>query len=330
MNTFVLDRRQYLSADLLMAAAPRFSSPNKKFLYDLAFAKGIGSNGAIGYSRWNGCKLPATFCVSTHQTEIVERPGFFDYAASIDKSTAHWHLNFANKDVFFAWATSLLAQDELQVVEHPILIPLRLSAGRQGVSMLCNEEGTPMPILFTGVMRSLHLDTAPSAQIGRHEGLYGHRFTKAKPEHLLSATTVFERPLPSNILAIEAPLNGTGTYTNRQIDLILSTALSGFKAAANESQETLAVAEVAIHTGFWGCGAYGGNRVLMALLQMIAAQLAGIDQLIFHTGDPSGNAPFYQALQSFESFRGQSEIRTDQLVQEIVKTGYKWGISDGN
>jgi hypothetical protein len=24
------------------------------------------------------------------------------------------------------------------------------------------------------------------------------------------------------------------------------------------------------HTGFWDCGAYGGNRVLMALLQLLA------------------------------------------------------------
>jgi Poly (ADP-ribose) glycohydrolase (PARG) len=44
---------------------------------------------------------------------------------------------------------------------------------------------------------------------------------------------------------------------------------------------------VAVHTGYWGCGAFGGNRVLMALLQVLAAGSAGLDQLVFHVGDPA-------------------------------------------
>ncbi len=44
-----------------------------------------------------------------------------------------------------------------------------------------------------------------------------------------------------------------------------------------------------IHTGFWGCGAFGGNRVLMTTLQILAAEMAGLERVVFHTGDASGS-----------------------------------------
>jgi len=45
--------------------------------------------------------------------------------------------------------------------------------------------------------------------------------------------------------------------------------------------------EVRIHTGHWGCGAYGGNKSLMAILQIIAAEAAGV-RLMYHTLDQEG------------------------------------------
>ena len=51
----------------------------------------------------------------------------------------------------------------------------------------------------------------------------------------------------------------------------------GFRAAKLESQRRLESNQdaVVIHTGFWGCGVYGNDRVLIALLQILAARLAG-------------------------------------------------------
>jgi hypothetical protein len=53
---------------------------------------------------------------------------------------------------------------------------------------------------------------------------------------------------------------------------------------------------VVVHTGFWGCGAFGGNRVLMALLQAIAAQLASLEVLVFYTFDSGGTQALETAL----------------------------------
>lgn len=330
MSSFLLHRRQWNAKDLMDSVTPRFSSPNKKIMFDLAVKAAPPPRGNIGYSRWSKRRLPERFETTVHTTNVVGQAGFFDYAPDSDPTAIHWHLNFANIDVFTAWATSLLAQDELQVVEHPCLIALRLAAKKEGASTYCVEEGNPTPILLSGAERRLHFDIAPDSEAGRPYGLYGFRFTKATPDQLNSATTVFENPAPSNILAIEAPPGGAGLYTTAEISGVLVTALSGFAAVRDESRISMASENVTIHTGYWGCGAYGGNRLLMALLQMLAAEFAGIPKLVFHVGDPSGQAPFEQAMAIFNSIRLRKKLQSNQLIQEIYDMKFFWGVSDGN
>ena len=87
---------------------------------------------------------------------------------------------------------------------------------------------------------------------------------------------------------MEAPSSGRGRYTREQIEFVLSTAITGFSAAVSESRERVSPdVETAVHTGFWGCGAYGGNRVLMSCLQLIAACGSGLNTLVFHSGQDS-------------------------------------------
>ncbi|MCA9008157.1 MAG: hypothetical protein KDB01_00350 [Planctomycetaceae bacterium] len=65
---------------------------------------------------------------------------------------------------------------------------------------------------------------------------------------------------------MEAPACGFGRYTRDQIEFVLSTALTGFRAAVLESRKQRGEdVKTAIHTGYWGCGAYGGNRVLIRM-----------------------------------------------------------------
>lgn len=97
----------------------------------------------------------------------------------------------------------------------------------------------------------------------------------------------------------------------------------------DESQLSLNASTVRIHSGFWGCGAYGGNRVLMLLLQMLAAQLAGIDQITFHTGDGSGALPFQEAQEIYQRIR-ESNLPVDQVIDLVVGYHFEWGESDGN
>ncbi len=125
-----------------------------------------------------------------------------------------------------------------------------------------------------------------------------------------------------------APAGGSGRYDRATIARILVTAYTGFRAAVLESERQRGhPGPVAVHTGFWGCGAFGGDRVLMALLQAIAAAMAGVDRLVFHTFDRAGTRAL---AQSRKTLAGTGEIETDRLIDRIVDLGFRWGVSDGN
>lgn len=106
-------------------------------------------------------------------------------------------------------------------------------------------------------------------------------------------------------LGVRLPSSLTSSFSSRlllgsrispfsaMINRILSTAYSGFLAAKMDSSEN--EDPVIIHTGHWGCcffvtptpshsrcGAYGGNKTLMAILQVIAARAAGIRHVVYH------------------------------------------------
>jgi hypothetical protein len=70
----------------------------------------------------------------------------------------------------------------------------------------------------------------------------------------------------------------------------------------------------------------------MALLQLLAARLARIDRLIFHTGDAAGTQDFLEARQICDRdlmFDG-STVKLPVLIENIQAMEFQWGISDGN
>ena len=164
-------------------------------------------------------------------------------------------------------------------------------------------------MLVTGVERRVAIETDPDAAAGRPHGLYGNAFAAADPDAVRRATTPIDPPTVTNLVAIAAIAGGRGRYTRDEIRRTLVTAFTGFRAAVVESARLAGgPARVVVHTGYWGCGAFGGNRVLMALLQVVAARMAGLERLVFHTGAPGGDAPLAEAL---EPHRGADRRRAD-------------------
>ena len=89
-------------------------------------------------------------------------------------------------------------------------------------------------------------------------------------------------------------------------------------------------AAVVVHTGWWGCGAFGGNRVLMAILQVIAAEMAGVGQLVFHFGGPGEKGALKEAVGLLESdLAAAGEIATTALIERLAATGFAWGVGNG-
>ena len=273
--------------------------------------------------------MPETVTNSDWRTDIQICEDVFGYEPTEQAELLEWYLNFSNYEIFTDYGGPLLAQDEMQVAEHPALASLRETLVRRGESTRTVENDRPTPILIRNVERRCSIDTKPCAE--RPYGLYGNEFASALPKDIQNATRAILPPTVTNIIAMEAPADGYGTYSDETIEYILSTAVTGFAAARSESLQNGAT-QVTIHTGFWGCGAYGGNRILMTSLQIIAANLAGIDRLIFHTVKSEGAEAVQQALNYLRNGiqYGQVNTQVASIISQIVATGFEWGESDGN
>ena len=316
----VIYRRLFDRAELADRFPPQFTHPNK-----VAFSRQVAGDPVPGYlevSRWATEELPESR--SPWRPRLVDRPGYFTYDEADAPLRRHWHLNFAHYDLFSAYAGPLLAQDEMQVLEHPDLVSVRQALVAERLSTLVTENGMATPILVSGVPRRGVIDTGPTPE--RPGGLYGNRFAAASVSQVLAATTRLNPPTISKVLAMEAPAYGRGAYRQNVIVDILKTAITGFGAAVTETRSADPDGATVVHTGWWGCGAYGGNQELMAMLQLLAAEWAEVDEVVFHLGSADTRPILTRAVKVRESL----PVTTAELVAAIADRGYLWGVSDGN
>jgi hypothetical protein len=320
-------RRTWDIARLMRDHPLRFTHASKEHAFGLVLPPGTVHGGTIELSRWAAIELPAT--VGSGPSVVVDvQPNAYNYELVSDPATTReWHVNFADGNLFFGYGSWLFAQDEMQVLEHPALGAVREALLADGFPARTLEGDTPTPVLVSGVERRCRISTTPDASAARPKGLYGQEFSRASDAQRASGIALVEPPTVSHIIAIVAPSHGTGAYTREQVETILVTAYSGFRAAVVESarlgQGTL------IHSGFWGCGAFGGNKVMMLMLQQIAAQLAGVDRLVLHVMDEAGRGPADDAGVLVKELAGQGEIGTAEVIERVVAMGLRWGVGNG-
>ena len=265
-----LQRRTYNAAELTRQHPCVLRNGNKQVLFAISCPAGAVHSGRLEYSRWPEIPLPLPGDVEPVAVtrRVAIRDGFYDYHPVLDPGVGvEWHINFADPNLFYAYGSALFAQDEIQVAEHPVLGSLREALVAEGRPTTTIENGHPRPVLVMGAERRVRIETAPGAGSGGPSWLYGMAFARATADTVREATTCIDPPTISNVMAIVAPYGGYGRYRREQIELAIGTAYSGFRAAVLESRRTAgADVLVAIHSGFWGCGAFGGNRVMMTLI----------------------------------------------------------------
>lgn len=324
-----IDRHAFDAAVLMAHHPPLVHNANKRVVLDIACPPGAVHLGTIEYTRWAAIELPDQLD-PVPRNLVAAVPGFFDYRSTMEgDDVVEWHVNFADPHLFVAYAGGLFAQDEMQVAEHPGLAALRQALAAAGVETRTAGLGGPTPVLVTSVERRVAIATDPAA--GRPKGLYGNAFAAADPDVVRGATTPIDPPTVTNLLAIAAIAGGRGRYTRDEIHMTLVTAYTGFRAAVLEAARLAGgPARVTVHTGYWGCGAFGGNRVLMSMLQVVAARMAGLEQLVFHTGSPGGNTPLVDALGRIAALTGGEPMATEDLLAAIDGQGFRWGVSDEN
>lgn len=325
-----LERMTFDAAKLVAEHPPLLHHPNKKVIFEIALGGDAPCSGQIGYTRWPAFPLPERTDPASGLRILETRSGIMDYTPVEDLPEAvEWHVNFADPMVFFAYGSGLFAQDEMQTAEHPALGSLVEALRADGHRAVTETADGPTPVLVTGVERRCRIDTRSDAAAGRPRGLYGNEFAVAPSDVVARATTRLDPPTVTNIIAIAAPTYRTGRYERSMIERILVTAYTGFSAAVAESERMKPGALVAVHTGYWGCGAFGGNRVLMSMLQIVAAGMAGLDRLVFYTAD-AGDASLVEAQRLIrDELAGDGEIPVSELIDRVDAMGFEWGRSEG-
>jgi hypothetical protein len=277
----LLLRRSFAASDLPPAV---IGHSHKRLAHELAMS-GPAPVGTIEVTRWRAGAVPAQMV----ETEFVIEPGYYAYGDDANV----WHVNFADPSLFAYYGTALLAQDELQCLEHPALGPLHEALGRDAKT----EDDGPTPVLVKHVERRCALT-----------GLYGNAFAAATADEVRAALSLVRPPTHTNIIAIAAPV-GSGAYRRHELDQIVETAYCGFAAAVHEGADE-------IRTGFWGCGAFGGNRIVMTSLQLYAARLAGVNRVRFYAFDAAGRA---------DATAGAALAGVDAILERELE----WGVGNG-
>ena len=330
-----LERLEFDAAELADAFPPLWRHERKDLVAKFVDAAVPHPSGRVVYARWPEQALPDALGVPR---PFVVKRGVFDYrpAASTDLAASpeadlpglEWHANFADPHLFCAYGTALLAQDELQVLEHSTLASIREALlARQLPAVTVDAAGRATPVTVLGVERRAAFDTLPNVAAGRPRGLYGNLFAAAPANDILAATTPLQPPTRSNIVAMAAPSGGRGAYRRDEITAIATTAYTAFLATVVASRES-GVRRSIVHTGFWGCGAFGGNRTLMTILQALAAELAGVD-VVYHAFDTSGIATATDAAATYRRLRSSAQSVAD-VIDAVLSLGLNWGIVDGN
>jgi hypothetical protein len=318
----LLERRELDAGRLWRSHPPNIRHPKKQALLEIAVGAERAPEGALVVSRWApGDVTGSTRVGPAQQTSSLEGP--YRYPQS-EPGLDAWHVNFADPELFAFYGGPAFAQDEIQVAEHPLLACVRemLIAQRHEASQLralTREGESPTPMLFHDVPRWSTIDTT-----GPGTGIYGRRLHQASLEDVSAAARRLDDAPTSKLVAMSAP-QGAGSYTPEQICDVLVTATTGFAAARAESRPS---ARVRVHTGHWGTGAFGGNRVLMAACQILAARIAGIDELVYYSLDAGGLRAFAEGRAIADAVEQGRTI--DEVVNLLDSHDFVWGRSDGH
>jgi hypothetical protein len=111
-------RQSFDTAELVARRPPRFRHHNNQIVYELACPPDVVHSGTLVLSRWRAMPLPAAIPSVVPAYEVREDIFGYEPNTAAD-SEIEWYLNFADPRLFIAYSGSLLAQDELQVLEHP-------------------------------------------------------------------------------------------------------------------------------------------------------------------------------------------------------------------
>lgn len=290
---------------------------------------------------WTRVMVPPPFTALRHHSikgSFTFRP--CDDVVIAGHQSTWWHTNFSDEQLLVYHNNHHCAQEELLALMHPSMASLvhALRSGEpkcgkvtDGPFLLDIGERThiptrpPTPILIKNVPYLIQIDT---------NGIYGRVFRHATHEVLdKQCTYIGNQQLRNNFISFTSMRTpGEGKlYTREQIENLLVTAIVGFSAAVDVTERdaiTSTRTDVVIATGNWGCGAFGGQHMLMAMIQMIAASVTGVSGLVYYTFDDLGDTEYKRAREALQKINEKKSLAW--YVQFLLDMKFTWRKGDGN
>lgn len=318
-------------SELLNNYPPRFGNAHKRKLYQITMPLHKDDFAEINIVRTKFQIREEKEIFKKNTVLIKYKPEFFNYISEKnDLNKFVWHLNFADENLFGFYGTDLFAQDEIQVLEMPLLACVReflLSEDEyENLGMAfepyTNEnQETPTPFLIKNVPYWLKVNTDFVSSDGKNISLYGNNFIHESWKEIQEGISLIHEKVFNNIIAISAPKASNGKYSKSEIEYALKAAACAFEEAVKMSPKKT---QTVIHTGNWGCGAFGGNKELMYLVQIIAASLAGVKELVFHAITEA------VLTKAKAKFMDMPEMTFADIVDFLYKQEFTWESGDGN
>ena len=311
--------------NLIHSFLPAYEPSVKRKAFERALERHHGECGEIEISRvMNDKTWMMSESYRKRDFKLIVDAEFYDYTAAREGEDT-WFVNFADPTLFVAYDSDLFAQDEIQTLEMPLLASCCLYLDEKripGFVTKTNVDGEPTPYLFRNVPYWIKVDTMPLLSDGTRGNIYGNNLMYASNEEIEAGIRMFDGDVRCNVLAMAAPegRGGTYRYTRSELEELMKTVLCSFSAVRDQSS-----GRVVIHTGNWGCGAFGGNKELMYLAQMYAGSVCGIDELVLHAVDEE---ILDRAKRAYEQL--PDSMCFSSVVVSLLAKNYCWGISDGN
>eukprot|EP01135_Chromosphaera_perkinsii_P005850 Nk52_evm10s368 gene=Nk52_evmTU10s368 len=212
--------------------------------------------GTITFER----KVSRDFPAWEECTEKLRQCTFLAEGKIEDEGCEYVMLDFANKFIGGGVLSRGSVQEEILFMIYPELIVSRL---------LCEELADNESLMVYGCERF-------SSYAG-----YGSSFAWSKPFYEKRDRDAWGR-LANQVLAIDAYImsNFEMQLHDKFLYRELNKAFSGF-----HYNSFLGGRPAALATGNWGCGAFGGDPIIKALIQLMTAAVCGRDLLYFTFGD---------------------------------------------
>lgn len=195
---------------------------------------------------------------------------------------------------------------------------LVLSGGgylQEEILFLCHPELFPTILICASMLEREGVVVRGALRFSKHRGFSGSfQFSGSSFQHTFSPENLINVPIGQttchyDVICIDAAVSArVGSSNETAIKRDIVKLLVGFSCSyAGEEGRS-------ISTGNWGCGAFGGNKILKASLQLLVSSITG-RKLFFHSfGDQQQTVH----LAAFQTFVLQQDFTVSQFYHYII------------